>query len=460
MELTLFDDKVGYDLSRKIFLDSELGLLWQSIPFEKLAVRFQCGKNKYPQGRRSRFTIAGGLGLMFLKHYLGLSDRQLKQRVNCDWQLQMFCGVVIDKLNPIKDDDIVGRWRRFFAERMTIEDLQSDLIDHWKEHMNQLHILMNDATCYESYIKFPTDTKLLWDCSQWLFDLIDHLCKTHQIKKPRTKYKDQKTRQLNFQKLKKKSRKKERRRRRQLLYWVGRGLGLLQGLLDQYPIVHTGLKEGSYDRIKIIRVILVQQRQHFDQPGARIPHRIVSLFKPYLRPIVRGKENKRVEFGAKVHTSQVDQINFIEHLSFEAFHEGVRMYKSLWKHNKMFGSKCKQYAADKLYASNKNRRHCRVRDIHTCFIKKGRAGKDEHQKEALRKGLNNARATLLEGSFGNEKNHYLLRKIKARKQNTEIAWIFFGIHTANAIKISRRISKKTRKYNTSKDPPIQLALAC
>ena len=165
MELTLFDDKVGYDLSRKIFLDSELGLLWQSIPFEKLAVRFQYGKNKYPQGRRSRFTIAGGLGLMFLKHYLGLSDRQLKQRVNCDWQLQMFCGVVIDKLNPIKDDDIVGRWRRFFAERMTIEDLQSDLIDHWKGHMNQLHILMNDATCYESYIKFPTDTKLLRDCS-------------------------------------------------------------------------------------------------------------------------------------------------------------------------------------------------------------------------------------------------------------------------------------------------------
>ena len=50
------------------------------------------------------------------------------------------------------------------------------------------------------------------------------------------------------------------------------------------------------------------------------------------------------------------------------------------------------------------------------FYKKGRAGKDEHQKEALRKGLNNARATLLEGSFGNEKNHYLLRKIKTRKR--------------------------------------------
>jgi len=56
--------------------------------------------------------------------------------------------------------------------------------------------------------------------------------------------------------------------------------------------------------------------------------------------------------------------------------------------------------------------------------------------------LGKARATLLEGSFGNEKNHYLLRKIKARVKATEIAWIFFGIHTANAVKIANRIQKE------------------
>ncbi len=56
-----------------------------------------------------------------------------------------------------------------------------------------------------------------------------------------------------------------------------------------------------------------------------VEHRIVSIDRPYICPIVRGKENKRVEFGTKVNNIQIDGISFIEHLSFEAFNEGIRM---------------------------------------------------------------------------------------------------------------------------------------
>jgi transposase, IS5 family len=54
---------------------------------------------------------------------------------------------------------------------------------------------------------------------------------------------------------------------------------------------------------------------------------------------------------------------------------------------------------------------------------------------------------LLEGSFGNEKNHYLLDKISARNQETEVLWIFFDIMTANAVQLGKRmaLSKKSRK---------------
>ncbi|MEO1218824.1 MAG: transposase, partial [Bacteroidota bacterium] len=55
------------------------------------------------------------------------------------------------------------------------------------------------------------------------------------------------------------------------------------------------------------------------------------------------------------------------------------------------------------------------------------------------------RASRLEGSFGNEKNHYLLKSIRARTQKSEILWIFFGIHTANALNIGRRIQQKSLK---------------
>jgi len=60
-----------------------------------------------------------------------------------------------------------------------------------------------------------------------------------------------------------------------------------------------------------------------------VPGRIVSLSKSYIRPIVIGKEVKAVEFGAKVNMIQFGGINFIEHLSFNAFHEGIRLKESI-----------------------------------------------------------------------------------------------------------------------------------
>ena len=53
------------------------------------------------------------------------------------------------------------------------------------------------------------------------------------------------------------------------------------------------------------------------------------------------------------------------------------------------------------------------------------------------------RSLQLEGSFANEKLHYLLYKIKARTQHTEINWIFFGMLANNAIKNHETTNKST-----------------
>jgi len=49
------------------------------------------------------------------------------------------------------------------------------------------------------------------------------------------------------------------------------------------------------------------------------------------------------------------------------------------------------------------------------------------------------------GSFGKDKEHYNLRKIKAKTKSAEILWIFFGIHTGNALEIGRRKLTKTQQ---------------
>lgn len=43
-----------------------------------------------------------------------------------------------------------------------------------------------------------------------------------------------------------------------------------------------------------------------------VERRIVIIDRPYIRPIFRGKENKRVEFGAKVNNIRIYEISFIE----------------------------------------------------------------------------------------------------------------------------------------------------
>jgi hypothetical protein len=199
-------------------------------------------------------------------------------------------------------------------------------------------------------------------------------------------------------------------------------------------------------RLKIIRRIYYQQSDHLKHPGKRIENRIVSLHKPYVRPIIRGKEAKAVEFGPKAHLLQVDGINFIEHLSYDAFNEGTHLKQAIWLQQKYFG-RCHQFGADQIYGTNENRKYCSSHEIATCFVRKGRQGQYGDQATVMRRELGKQRGTVLEGSFGNEKNHYLLDKIKARNQQTEVLWIFFGIMTANAVQMGKRmaLSKRLRK---------------
>ena len=187
-----------------------------------------------------------------------------------------------------------------------------------------------------------------------------------------------------------------------------------------------------------------QQHKLLYGSSEKIAHRIISINKPYVRPIVRGKEIKPVEFGAKVHKVQVSGISFIEHLSYEAFNEGTRLKQTVAFHQKHFG-KLSQLGADGIYATNENRRYCSKLGIATSFVAKGNDGKLSHQKKAMRSALSVVRGTVLEGSFGNEKNHYLLDKVKAKTQPTEIAWIFFGMLAANASIISNPIAQSQKR---------------
>ena len=170
----------------------------------------------------------------------------------------------------------------------------------------------------------------------------------------------------------------------------------------------------------------------------------MSLDWHYLRPIIRGKETKSVEFGAKVNNIQIAGISFIEHISFKAFNEGVRL-KDCIHLQQLSRGRVKVLAADSIYVNNANWKFCTKYHISTSFKRKGRAAKDEPFRKILRSELSRERATRLEGSFGTQEQHYSLVGIKVRNRKTEVLWIFFGIHTANAVCMLEKVEKKKKE---------------
>jgi hypothetical protein len=437
-----------FEIYHQSFLKSDLGKIYRAIPWNDLIKTFNSYlPRKSNRGKKSFFNLQGKIALMFLKQYLKDSDRRIVNRLNTDYVLQFFCGVYLRPEDQIKDHKIISQIRCELAKALEIEQLQRALMKYWRPFLKDVHVGLVDATCYESQLRYPTDVKLLWECCDWIYGQMKRLCKRTKQRMPRSKFADQKNKYLSYQKQRKKTYQQTQVRKRSLLHLLAKLLMQITETANKASALALVMPLRYYHRIQTIETILAQQHEHFIT-GLPIKDRIVSIDKNYIRPIVRGKETKVVEFGVKVNCIQIDGINFIEHLSFDAFNEGTRLEQSIFLIRKLTG-KCTHISADNIFATNKNRTYCSKQNIKTNFVPKGKPGPLEQQRSQMQSILSKERATRLEGSFGTEKNHYGLSKIVARTKATEILCIFFGIHTANAVDIGNRISQSEKSIKTA-----------
>ena len=352
-------------------------------------------------------------------------------------------GLVRKSMRPKLLDDIMLE----LAGKLKIQQLQGILADKWKPYMENLDTMYTDATCYESEMRYPTDAKLLWEGIEKSYATMCELSSRLGIHRPRTKFLDVQKANLTYRKQRKHSRSQTRKITRRLLDLLGKILKEIREIERGHENEENLLTVREKSNLEIITRMYRQQKKHFQNNDSResIPNRIVSLSKPHLRPIVRGKEVKSVEFGAKVNNILVDGISFIEKLSFNAFNEGTRLVHCLKMHKRLFGVDAKKVGGDMGYAGTENRNYCREKGIQTSFVKRGRPfGEKNQEKDLVRKELARVRATAMEGSFGTQKEHYDLRRVKARTKRTEILYIFFGIHTANVVQLADRIEQRSR----------------
>lgn len=163
-----------------------------------------------------------------------------------------------------------------------------------------------------------------------------------KIKVPRTKFLKWKERYWCYSRKRKKPSKEKTA--------LNRGLRkLLNKLLEELEHIETKIEfempQEYWDRKRTVTKVLNQQHHHFET-GEKIKDRIVSLSKSYIRPIVRGKEIKKVEFGAKLNKLQINGINFIEHIDFNAFNEGTRFQSTVFYAQQLTKTKTRLAAAD------------------------------------------------------------------------------------------------------------------
>ena len=340
-----------YELYREMFEQSELGRIKRLLPLHELAT--SCGlmgeSLRPKRGKRSYFTPERKVALMFLKMKTQLSFPKLLEQLNGNVRFQIFCDVLIDPLRPLTNNKLLDDIAAELAGKMKIQELQEQLAKAWKPWMKDLDTMYTDATCYESEMRYPTDQKLLWEGIEKAYAMMCRMSECLGNHRPRTKYLDVEKANLTY--------RKQRRH--------------------------------SKGQTKMYR----QQKNHFRSGDAResIPDRIVSISKPYVRPIVRGKEAKNVEFGAKSNNILVDGLSFIEKLSFNAFSEGTRLKHCITLHKRLFGVDVKKIGGDTGYAGTDNRDHCKANDIQTSFTKRGRPSAEK-------------------------KEHYDLKRVKARKK--------------------------------------------
>lgn len=78
-----------------------------------------------------------------------------------------------------------------------------------------------------------------------------------------------------------------------------------------------------------IRKLVEQQSKMYQTKTHRVEDRIVNLYQPHVRPIVRGKAGAAVEFGAKVAISLENGYSRIEKLSWDPFNEAGTLIESI-----------------------------------------------------------------------------------------------------------------------------------
>lgn len=283
--------------------------------------------------------------------------------------------------------------------------------------------LIVDMTVAPADIAYPTDIELLNTAREKTEELIDvlytSLAEEKKTEKPRTYRKKARKEYLAIAKQRKKSIKSIRKAIRKQLGYVGRNIKTIHKLLD---VTSNILCYNDMKLFWVIQELYRQQKEMYDKKTHRVSDRIVSISQPHVRPIVRGKEKAKTEFGAQVSVSILNGFRRIHRIAWDAYNESADLPGQIEQYKATYGHYPEVVLADKKYGTQENRIFMKDKGIRYGGTPLGRLRKDGACGNKLPKEILNQR-NHIEGTFGTGKRSYGLDCIKARRIDTSASWI-------------------------------------
>lgn len=456
------------DLKQTQFADFYLpfgGKLLASNRWVKLAAMIPWGEVEACY--RKSFTGTGmgapaksariAFGALIIKERLGVTDEETVEQIAENPCLQYFLGLHEYRQEALFDPSMMVHFRSRFGQedyqRINSEIIraattgtdteqtpgQEDGEERDQEPSANEGKLLVDATCTPADITYPTDLKLLNEAREKTESCIDklHAPFAGETPKPRTYREKARKQYLAVAKQKKPGVKKIRKAIGQQLRYLKRNLGHIDLQLKE-PGARARLSHYEQRCLEAIGRLHTQQLTMYEARTHSIPDRIVSISQPHVRPIVRGKAGKKVEFGAKVSISHLKEgYVVLDRLSWDAYNESADLTRQIESYKERFGHYPASVHADAIYRTRENRKYCSDRGIRLSGKPLGRPRKEtEENQEELKAQRKQRREDEkdripVEGKFGNLKRKGTLERIMAKLAHTSESVIHVGLIVLN-----------------------------
>jgi len=438
----------------KLRSDNRWIILSKQIPWQEIEQQYSALFADSDTGNPAK-SARIALGALIIKERLGVTDRETVEQIRENPYLQYFLGLPEYKDKEPFHHSLMTHFRKRFDkdtlgkinESIVFNALDKEKRDDSQEDSSNDTATANrgklivDATCTPADITYPTDLKLLNEAREKTEEIIDRM---HEPlvgfkKKPRTYRQKARKDYLAVAKQKRPGPKKIRKAIRKQLGYLKRNLHNIdimasEGLLKR-------LSKRLYRLVLVIKELYRQQLWMYENRSHRIADRIVSIYQPQVRPIVRGKAKSPVEFGAKISVSLVDGFSFVDTLSWDAFNESTDLVTQVEHYHRRFGCYPESVHTDKIYRTRENRRYCKDKGIRLSGRPLGRPQQvTESNKAQLEQIKRQQRQDELdriaiEGKFGQGKRRFSLDRIMAKLAETSEAVIMVSFIVMNLEKI-------------------------